>query len=143
MIDGLRPYPEMKPTGLPWLGDVPAHWDVRRIKYAFCEVDNRSTTGDETHLSMSQRLGLVPASQVEKSLVSESYIGGKLVETERSCPESHEGPSRHIRVCEAIRFVSPDYAVLRPAARANVRSSSFVLKSPACSGRNFGHARKV
>jgi type I restriction enzyme S subunit len=30
MIDGLRPYAETKPTGLPWLGDVPAHWDVRR-----------------------------------------------------------------------------------------------------------------
>jgi type I restriction enzyme S subunit len=30
MIDGLRPYSETKPTGLPWLGDVPAHWDVRR-----------------------------------------------------------------------------------------------------------------
>ena len=30
MIDGLRPYPEMKASGLPWLGDVPAHWDVRR-----------------------------------------------------------------------------------------------------------------
>ena len=30
MIDGLRPYPDMKQTGLPWLGDVPTHWDVRR-----------------------------------------------------------------------------------------------------------------
>jgi type I restriction enzyme S subunit len=30
MIDGLRPYAEMKPTGLPWLGNVPAHWEVRR-----------------------------------------------------------------------------------------------------------------
>lgn len=30
MIDGLRPYAEMKPTGLPWLGEVPVHWDVRR-----------------------------------------------------------------------------------------------------------------
>jgi type I restriction enzyme, S subunit len=32
MIDGLRPYPEMKATGLLWLGEVPAHWDVRRAK---------------------------------------------------------------------------------------------------------------
>ncbi|KAA5595715.1 restriction endonuclease subunit S [Blastochloris sulfoviridis] len=32
MIDGLRPYPEMKPSGLPWLGEVPAHWDVLRAK---------------------------------------------------------------------------------------------------------------
>jgi type I restriction enzyme S subunit len=30
MIDGLRPYPEMKDTDLPWLGKVPAHWEVRR-----------------------------------------------------------------------------------------------------------------
>ena len=30
MIDGLHPYPETKPSGLPWLGDMPAHWDVRR-----------------------------------------------------------------------------------------------------------------
>lgn len=30
MIDGLRPYPEMRQTGLPWLRDVPAHWDIRR-----------------------------------------------------------------------------------------------------------------
>jgi type I restriction enzyme S subunit len=32
MIDGLRPYAEMRPTGLPWLGDVPSHWEVRRAK---------------------------------------------------------------------------------------------------------------
>ncbi|HVJ52996.1 MAG TPA: restriction endonuclease subunit S [Aliidongia sp.] len=35
MIDGLRPYPEMRPSGLAWLGDVPAHWDVRRIGRLF------------------------------------------------------------------------------------------------------------
>ena len=32
MIDVLRPYPEMKETNLPWLGDVPPHWEVRRAK---------------------------------------------------------------------------------------------------------------
>ena len=37
MIDGLRPYPEMRQTGLPWLGDVPAHWDVRRLKRCLVE----------------------------------------------------------------------------------------------------------
>ncbi|NSZ06215.1 hypothetical protein G6M14_07570 [Agrobacterium tumefaciens] len=30
MIDGLRPYSETKPSSLPWLGEMPAHWDVRR-----------------------------------------------------------------------------------------------------------------
>jgi type I restriction enzyme S subunit len=35
VIDGLQPYPEMKPSGLPWLGHVPRHWDVRRAKRIF------------------------------------------------------------------------------------------------------------
>ncbi len=30
MIEGLKPYPETKPSGLPWLGAIPAHWEVRR-----------------------------------------------------------------------------------------------------------------
>ena len=27
-------YPELKPSGIPWLGDVPAHWDMDRIKWS-------------------------------------------------------------------------------------------------------------
>ena len=32
MIDGLKPYPAMKDSGVDWLGEVPAHWEVRRLK---------------------------------------------------------------------------------------------------------------
>ncbi len=32
MPAGLKPYPAYKPSGVPWLGDVPAHWEVRRLK---------------------------------------------------------------------------------------------------------------
>jgi type I restriction enzyme, S subunit len=30
MIEGLPPYRETKPTGLTWLPEIPAHWEVRR-----------------------------------------------------------------------------------------------------------------
>ncbi len=29
----LQPYPCYRPSGVPWLGDVPAHWEVRRLKH--------------------------------------------------------------------------------------------------------------
>lgn len=29
-----KPYPKYKPTGIEWLGNVPAHWDVKRLKTA-------------------------------------------------------------------------------------------------------------
>ena len=28
-----RPFPAYKPSGVPWLGDVPEHWGVRRLKW--------------------------------------------------------------------------------------------------------------
>ena len=31
MIADLKPYPTMKESGIEWLGDVPEHWEVRRL----------------------------------------------------------------------------------------------------------------
>ena len=31
MTCALKPYPAYRDSGLPWLGDVPAHWEVRRL----------------------------------------------------------------------------------------------------------------
>ncbi len=28
-----KPYPEYKDSGVPWLGKVPAHWEIRKFKY--------------------------------------------------------------------------------------------------------------
>ena len=30
---GLDPNVEMKPSGVEWIGDIPAHWEVKRLKY--------------------------------------------------------------------------------------------------------------
>lgn len=32
---GLNPDAPMKDSGVPWLGEVPAHWDVMKLRYAF------------------------------------------------------------------------------------------------------------
>ena len=31
MIVGLKPYPAMKDSGVPWLGEVPVHWEARQL----------------------------------------------------------------------------------------------------------------
>ena len=33
MIADLKPYPEYKESGLPWLGQVPRHWEIRQIRH--------------------------------------------------------------------------------------------------------------
>ena len=38
---GLDPSVPLKPSGIPWLGDIPQHWEVRRNKYSDSrEVDD-------------------------------------------------------------------------------------------------------
>lgn len=31
---GYRPYPEYRDSGVEWLGEVPAHWEVKRLRFA-------------------------------------------------------------------------------------------------------------
>ena len=51
MIDGLKPYPAMKDSGVPWLDKVPKHWGVRRISsVADMRVSNVDKHTKETEL---------------------------------------------------------------------------------------------
>ena len=76
----LNPYPEYKGSGLPWLGEIPAHWEEKRAKYFFREVDERSETGEEELLSVSHLTGVTPRSEKNVTMFeAESYVGHKLV----------------------------------------------------------------
>lgn len=106
-----------------------------RAKHVFREVDCRSVDGSETHLSMHQKLGLVPSATTgEKRLVSESYAGGKLVEPNDlvlNRLKAHLGVFAH---ANQPGVISPDYTVLRPLPNAAVRYYEYLLKSSACRG---------
>ncbi|MDH7578512.1 MAG: restriction endonuclease subunit S [Bacillota bacterium] len=51
MIRDLKPYPAYKDSGVPWLGEVPAHWEVRRVRniveMRVSNVDKHSKEGEE------------------------------------------------------------------------------------------------
>jgi type I restriction enzyme, S subunit len=79
MISGLKPYPVMKDSGLPWLGKVPEHWCVKRGKVLFHCIDVRSPTGTEELLTVSSERGVVPRSSATVTMFkAESYAGYKL-----------------------------------------------------------------
>lgn len=67
MIADLKPYPAYKDSGVPWLGEVPEHWDVRRMKLLLREVDSRSSSGDEQLLRVSQYTGVTQRKVIDGS----------------------------------------------------------------------------
>ncbi|AAM32674.1 MAG: restriction endonuclease subunit S [Methanosarcina sp.] len=58
MIHNLKPYPAYKDSGVPWLGEVPEHWKLKRTKTVLRE---RSQKGfpDEPLLAATQTKGVV------------------------------------------------------------------------------------
>jgi len=54
MIDGLKAYPEYKDSGAPWLGQVPAHWEVRRLKTSVAQINEltNSKNPDDLYIAL-------------------------------------------------------------------------------------------
>lgn len=130
---GLDPNARLKPSGVEWLGDVPQHWGVKRCRYLFREADIRSAHGSEQHLSMSQRLGLVPSHLVEnRTLISENYAGGKLCAVGDLVLNRLKAHLGVFALANHAGVLSPDYTVLRPIESDGAEYFEQVLRSPVC-----------
>ena len=123
----------MRDSGVEWLGKVPKHWEVWRARYIFRAVDQRSRHGLEQHLSMSQTLGLVPSHLVEnRTLVSESYAGGKLCEVGDVVLNRLKAHLGVFALAHDRGIVSPDYTVLRLRKAGIAEFFEQTLRSSAC-----------
>ena len=52
-------YSEYKDSGVQWLGEIPGHWKTVRVKTLLSERVDKSDTGLEEPLSMSQKYGII------------------------------------------------------------------------------------
>jgi type I restriction enzyme S subunit len=130
---GLDPSVPLKDSGVPWLGEIPVHWGVLRSKYVFHEVDDRSTTGKETRMSMSQKLGLIPSSQVEeRRLMSESGVGAKICNQGDLVLNRLKAHLGVFALSPQRGLVSPDYTILRPTCPICNRYFELIYRTPAC-----------
>lgn len=74
MIADLKPYADYKDSGLPWLGQVPAHWELRPSFGAYVPIGDRNIgMREKTVLSLSYgRIVIKPAHKLH-GLVPESF----------------------------------------------------------------------
>ena len=131
---GLDPNAPMKDSGVDWIGEIPEGWEVLRCKYLFTETNVRSEKGEETHLSMSQKYGLVPDSMMEeKRMLSESYAGGKLCCKDDIVLNRLKAHLGVFALASQDGVVSPDYTVLSiNKNRIFSHYAECILKSYSC-----------
>lgn len=117
VTQGLEPNVPMKDSGVEWIGEIPEHWKIKKLKYVLEERSERSRDGLEPLLMMSQRHGLVVRSEYsDKAEVAATTVGNKLVyhnDLVFNKLKAHLGVFFG-SVHEFIGSVSPDYAVYKP-----------------------------
>ena len=60
---GLNPNVEMKDSGVEYIGKTPSAWNTYRLKDVLTERNERSKTGTELLLSVSQYYGVIPSNE--------------------------------------------------------------------------------
>ncbi|MDP3196583.1 restriction endonuclease subunit S, partial [Tabrizicola sp.] len=65
---GLDTNAPLKPSGQEWLGEIPAHWRVKRAKNLFTVRDERSDDGSEELLTVSHITGVTSRSEKDVNM---------------------------------------------------------------------------
>ncbi|MFS1417744.1 restriction endonuclease subunit S [Vibrio splendidus] len=119
VTQGLAPNVPMKDSGVDWIGRIPKHWEVKRLKYVLTERNERSKTGEEPLLMMSQIHGLVVRADYHaKAEVAASNVDNKIVyknDLVFNKLKAHLGVFFKSNI-DFKGLVSPDYAVYQPKA---------------------------
>jgi type I restriction enzyme S subunit len=135
----LRPYPEYKESGLPWLEKIPKHWEVRRFKYLMREVNSRSSDGQDQLLSVSQYTGVTPRRALdggdEPNTRAASLVGYKRVGQNDLVVNIMLAWNGSLGVARSAGIASPAYCVYRFNDHVEPWFYHNLLRLPAYKGR--------
>ena len=107
----LPPYPAYKPSGVEWLGDVPEHWEVKRLKFQLSKMEQ----------GWSPQCDNTPADEGEWGVLKAGAVNGHEFdsqENKRLPPEETPLPEFEIR--------SGDFLISRANTRELLGSAALV-----------------
>jgi type I restriction enzyme S subunit len=113
---GLDQFVPLKPSGVPWLGDIPQHWETIRSKWLFSPRKDLALP-DDVQLSATQAYGVIPQAEFEEK------VGRRVVKI-----SMHLEKRRHVEKDDfVISMRSFQGGLERAWASGAIRSSYVVL----------------
>ncbi len=131
MIADLKPYPAMKDSGVPWLGEVPEHWEIRRIKMLFREQDERNGIGSGDLLSLTRAKGIVPQTEASNRIASaEDLSKYKICRPGDLVMNRMQAWSGMFALSTYEGVISPDYSIFCAIDRSDLKFFEHLFKTP-------------
>ena len=121
-----------KHSGVEWLGQIPKHWEVRKMKFIFKEISIKNR-GDMIQLAATQSNGVVPKDTLtykSVQVLASDLNSFKFVQKNNFVISlrSFEGGIEHSNF---DGIISPAYTILKNIIRISYEYFKFLLKSNA------------
>lgn len=144
MLDGLKPYPAYKESGVPWLGRIPEGWTVARNGRLFSRR-NESGTADLPILEVSLRTGVRVRTFADggRKQVMADLAGYRRAVQGDIAYNTMRMWQGAVGVVPVNGLVSPAYVVACPQVRTNSAYFSHLYRSPAYLEVIDGYSRGI
>ena len=124
-----QPYPHYKPSHVEWLGDIPAHWEVRRGKQLFQKMERPVREDDEVVTCFRDGVVTLRKNRREdgftESLKEIGYQGIRRGDLVIHAMDAFAGA---IGVSDSDGKGTPVYSVCEPAQQANAYYHAYILR---------------
>ena len=124
---------EMKDSGIPWLGEYPAAWSLKKIKYCLQErIEKNNPVRTTDILSLTAKQGVIPYDQKEGggNKPKEDVSAYRLAYPGDIVMNSMNILSGSVGLSQYFGCVSPVYYMLRPyGTREDVRYYNYIFQT--------------
>jgi type I restriction enzyme S subunit len=143
VMRGLDRSAPLRPSGIDWLGDIPAHWEVRRLATLFTERDERNEP-DLPLLEVSINTGVsvrqFSTTQIEGTAADfNTYKVARKGSIAFNKMRMWQGA---VGVAPTDGLISPDYVVAEPSSEISAGFAGLLFRTPAfsaeCARRSQG-----
>jgi len=145
VTQGLNPDAPMKDSGVDWIGHIPEHWEIKRVKHIFKMVMEASEkNNDHELLSVYTGIGVKPRKELEergnKASTTDGYWFVKKGDIVVNKLLAWMGA---IGISEYDGVTSPAYDILRPQIPTNGFFYHNLFRSSLCSAELKRHSRGI
>ena len=136
VTQGINSNVQFKQTDIPWLPEIPEHWEIKPIRSLLRENVEKSETGEEELLSLSQYTGITSKSDSSKTgmFEAESTVGYKKVHPGQFVMNIMLAWNGSYAVSDLDGIISPAYCVFDFISECDKKYYDFLLRQKVYAG---------
>lgn len=124
----------LKQSNISWLGEIPQEWEIKKAKHVLYEVSNKSETGTEDLLSLSQYTGVELKKDKKKNendnlTNAMSLVGYKIVNQNQLVINIMLAWNGSIAISPYNGIISPAYCVYQFRKNYNPKFFEYLFKT--------------